>query len=115
MNFQKSVLLIATILLIIFLILVGIVLVNSKNSKTWPPLIGECPDYWIDTSGNGAKCENVYSLGKSGTPSPMDFSVAPYIGTRGLCKKYEWAMTNNISWDGITYSVNNPCDVSGNQ
>ena len=52
MNFQRIVIIIAIILLIVCLILIGLVLVNSKSAQQWPPMIGDCPDYWVDTSVN---------------------------------------------------------------
>ena len=111
MNFQKIVLIIAIILLIISLVFIGISLSKSKSNEVWPPLIGDCPDYWVDLSGNGSMCVNEKSLGKCNLSSqnPMDFSKAPFIGENGLCSKYKWATNCDVSWDGITYGVSNPC------
>ena len=114
MNFQKIVLIIAIILLIVSLIFIGISLSKSKSDEAWPPLIGDCPDYWVDLSGNGAMCVNEKALGKCNLPSegsknPMDFSKAPFTGDNGLCSKYMWANNCGLSWDGITYGVSNPC------
>ena len=63
MNFQSIVLTIAVVLLIICMILIGIALAKSKNTQQWPPLIGDCPDYWVDMSNNGAQCVNIKDLG----------------------------------------------------
>jgi hypothetical protein len=32
-----------------------------------------------------------------------------FTGTNGACNKRNWATFNDISWDGITYGVSNPC------
>ena len=188
-SFQKIILLIAIILLIIILVFIGIALSKSSSSQKWPPIIGDCPDYWIDMSGNGSKCVNTHNLGTCNLPgkfytdytgynSPdndltqysnvsedqckvfctgskscygaaynttdkscylknvgvvtadkqqdssfvlsiknmtdnnmnsMDFSTAPFTGDNGTCAKYQWASKCNVSWDGITYGVTNPC------
>jgi len=116
-KFQRIIIIVAVILLIISLVLIGILMNNNKKTEQWPPLIGDCPDYWIDTSGNGSKCVNVQNLGKcTSSPDPgifsMDFTTSDYIGSRGLCNKYNWANTCGVSWDGITYGVENPCHSS---
>ena len=49
MNFQKIVLTIATVLLIISLIVFGSMLYSE--AKVYPPTQAQCPDYWIDMSG----------------------------------------------------------------
>jgi hypothetical protein len=119
-NFQGIVIIVAILLLIIALILIGLLMAKSKSTEQWPPLIGACPDYWMDTSGNGSNCVNVKDLGTpkcnyaplspdNGDHLTMDFSVAPYDGSNGLCQKYTWATGCGVSWDGITYGVQNPC------
>ena len=47
MNFQKIILVLAILLLIGALIFIGISLKQSKKNATWPPLIPDCPDYWV--------------------------------------------------------------------
>lgn len=120
-SFQSIIVVFAIILLIICLIFIGIALVESKNSSQWPPIVGECPDYWIDTSGNGANCVNVRKLGtcKNGNGvSPnnssmaMNFTVSPYTGSGGTCAKYTWANRCGITWDGITSGIANPCTAT---
>ena len=113
-KFQRIIIIVAVILLIISLIFIGILMNNNKKTEQWPPLIGDCPDYWVYTSGNGSKCVNVKNLGKCTSSSDpgtfsMDFTTSDYIGSRGLCNKYNWANTCGVSWDGITYGVKNPC------
>ena len=114
-GFQKIILVIMFILLLVVLVLVGITLYKRNVNKSWPPNIGDCPDYWIDMSGNGSQCVNVKDLGtcngsvEQGQHLTMDFSVAPYIGSNGSCEKYNWANNCGIAWDGITYGVPNPC------
>jgi hypothetical protein len=116
-GFQKIVLFAAIIILIISLIIIGFALSKSTN-QSWPPMIPACPDYWtIDGSGNNATCVNVQNLGTCQPPSgqqflTMNFNNPPYNGTNGLCSKYTWATGCGVSWDGITYGVNNPCQTT---
>jgi hypothetical protein len=115
MFFQKTVLIIATIILIIMLVFIGISLSKSKYAESWPPIVGDCPDYWVDLSGNGEACFNSKSLGICNLPSledknTMNFNVDPYnTYDKGTCSKYNWAKGCGITWDGITSGIENPC------
>ena len=114
MSFQKIVLTIAIIVLIIILVVIGISLSKASYSESWPPVVGECPDYWVDLSGNGEACFNSHSLGVCNIPttdnkSTMNFNQDPYNGDNGTCSKYTWATNCKLTWDGITSGVKNPC------
>lgn len=117
MNFQKIVLTIATVLLIVILVVIGLTLSKANVDENWPPIVGECPDYWVDMSGNGEACFNSHNLGKcnlpsSNNPNTMNFNQPPFTGANGNCSKYNWATKCGITWDGITSGVKNPCDTS---
>ena len=82
----------------------------SQNKQTWPPVTGDCPDYWVDQGKGGSQCVVNAKKDNIGlATSPMDFSLPVYSGSNGPCIKYTWANTNKVSWDGITYGVSNPC------
>jgi hypothetical protein len=115
-SFQKIVVIAAIVILIIALAIIGIALKKSVNND-WPPIIPDCPDYWIgDGSGNNASCINVKDLGVC-TPQSgqkhltMNFNNTPFNGSNSNCAKYTWANACKISWDGITYGINNPCNT----
>ena len=116
-GFQKIVLIIAIIVLIITLVFVA-TLLGGSSGETWPPLLPECPDWWIaDGSGNNTTCINVKDLGvcpaQSGKKHQnMNFNSSPFTGDNGLCAKYQWADKCDVSWDGITYGVENPCSTT---
>jgi len=116
-SFQSVVVIVAIVLLIIILIIVGLTLVKGKSNVVWPPVIGDCPDYWLDISGNGTACTaNAQKTNMGIAQSPMNFSGSSFVGTgtgptSGACAKYTWAMNNKVSWDGLTYGVPNPCTV----
>lgn len=116
-GFQKIILYGAIIALIIALVVIGSILSKSKD-KNWPPMSTSCPDWWImDGSGNNAKCINVKDLGTCPPTGgskhlTMDFNSPAFTGSNGDCSKYTWATNCGVSWDGITYGVNNPCSTS---
>jgi hypothetical protein len=117
MNFQKIVLTIAIIVLIVVLILIGLSLSKVAYEENWPPIVGACPDYWVDLSGNGEQCFNSHNLGRCNIPTKdnentMNFNQSPFNSIDGTCAKYKWAKTCNVSWDGITLGIQNPCDKS---
>lgn len=116
-SFQKFILFAAIIILIIALVFIGLALTYSTDN-TWPPMTPECPDYWtMDGSGNNTSCINIKDLGTCPAQSgqqhlTMNFNGPTFSGTNGLCAKYTWANRCGVSWDGITYGVNNPCQTS---
>lgn len=113
-GFQKIVLFSAIIILIVALVFIGIALTYSSDT-TWPPMTPDCPDYWMmDGSGNNAQCINVKDLGTCPPQGnqkhlTMNFNTSPFDGSNELCAKYKWAKKCKVSWDGITYGVENPC------
>jgi hypothetical protein len=116
-SFQKIILGLAIIGLIILLVIIGISLSNSSSQMVWPPVVGDCPDYWVDLTGSGEACYNTKSLGKCNLPgteeqNTMNFNVSPFNSDSTNCSKYTWATRCGVTWDGITYGVDNPCDTS---
>lgn len=107
MAFQGFIANIALLILIIALVVIGVILYRARNKFVGDDIvIGECPDYWRmkEEKGNNY-CINSKNLGKSTCSRKMNFGVAPWSGTDGPCKKYNWAKNCDLTWDGIT---NNP-------
>ena len=48
MSFNSIVMIVAIVMLIVSLTMIGIALKNQKNNVTFPPVISDCPDYYID-------------------------------------------------------------------
>ena len=120
LSFQKIILVIAALGLVIILIFIGMTLAKSKKTMVWPPVTGACPDYWVDLEGDGESCLNSKSLGKcnlpqAGNKNTMNFNVSPFNAENGACSKYTWANTCGVTWDGITYGVSNPCDTTSQE
>jgi hypothetical protein len=99
MNFQFSILIFAISLVIVGTLILRYSVKASIQSQKWPPFIANCPDYWIDTTGDGSAC----------TGSNMN--VSPAVGcfgtvnfnTMNTCQKYNHSNTCGIYWDGINY------------
>jgi hypothetical protein len=109
-TFQKITLMIAGILLLICIIIIILIFLFPNTKQVWPPLLANCPDYFVDLKGDGSNCVNKLSLGNcSNIP---DFTQPPYIGSGGNCVKYTWANKCKLTWDGLTYGVQNPCTTS---
>jgi len=116
-SFQKTILVVAIIFLLINLVIISLGLTYSSKNNTWPPIVPDCPDYWesvTDESGKNIKCVNTKDLGVC-NPSPgnghlsLNFNQSPYVGEKGNCAKYTWANKCKVAWDGINYGVKNPC------
>ena len=105
-NFQIGTLIIASVVLIITFSFIAISFSNIKNDSKYPPVVSECPDYWlVMNDGSGNKCVNNHSeLGSPSCSKQMNFSGSPWIGELGRCNKKTWANICNLTWDGVTNS-----------
>ena len=107
MSFQRTVMIVAIVLLICALLMIGTALHNQKNNDdiVFPPVVGDCPDYWVNESSDDdkLKCVNEKKLGSC--HADMEFSLPMWKGNSGLCNKFKWARDCGITWDGVT---NNP-------
>jgi len=116
--FQKMVLIAFGVALVTILVFIGVSAGYSKDEQ-WPPVVADCPDYWLlrgATDSESQKCVNVKDLGTCPAASgkkhaEMDFTKYPFNESNDLCAKYKWATKCGIPWDGITYGVENPCDA----
>ena len=118
-SFYIIVLSIATVVLILLLLVVGLLLNRGITKKGFPPVANQCPDNWtIDNSGNCI----VPTTGNIGDGnSNVSTTIAPHIfkidntikafdptntlwsstGGSSICAKKTWANSKNIAWDGI--------------
>ena len=105
-NFQMGTIIIAFVVLCICLMFIAFSFSNIKNTSQYPPVVSDCPDYWLDMSdGSGNKCINKHTdLGNSDCSKTMDFSDSFWSGDLGLCRKKQWAQKCNLTWDGVTNS-----------
>jgi len=108
MEFKKTVLIIAIVLLIGTLIFLGSMMSSKSKEANWPPKVAECPDFWEEKSSvneNGESivaCNNLHSLGKNSCKKTMNFSADRWNGSEGDCRKSKWAKGCDLTWDGVT-------------
>jgi hypothetical protein len=109
-KFQKTTSVVGLALMVGLMLILIVRTFSAKKNKdeNWPPVIGECPDFWTNEVGSKTGCVNVHNLGKC-SKKTVDFSTPEFSGSDGLCNKYTWANNCGVSWDGITYGVKNPC------
>jgi hypothetical protein len=112
-TFHKSILVSCIIVFLVVSIVAGVVLwaTIKKNVKnvSWPPITPDCPDWWISNKvGHNRVCINKKGLGTC-NQKMMNFNKPEFTGSAGTCAKYTWAKNCNLSWDGITYGISNPC------
>lgn len=110
-GFNKTVLLIASVLLILGLIIIGYLIVTNVQNYSYPPIISDCPDYWDVNydSANKKICKNnsINSGIANSSYNCRDYSVDLFKASGTsindiICEKYKWAKKCNIQWDGIT-------------
>jgi len=102
-SFQHIVMIVATTILIVSLCFIGLALYRQKYKSDYPPIIANCPDYWIDSSGNGAACKPDSNNPIGSCTNTMNFTLPSYAGqATGVCNKKKWAASCNLTWDGIT-------------
>ena len=115
-NFQGIVLMVTGGLFVISIILIIVFLSYSKSEIDWPPIVSDCPDFWLDTSGNNT-CVNVHSLGTGLTPTGDSKFFSQDFSSMDDCSKYNWSNEHNIWWDGINYGYGktDPCTPDNSQ
>ena len=109
-NFNRTVLVVATILLILGLIIIGFFIVTSIQDSEYPPVISDCPDYWDVTYNGNDKVEcrsNSINSGITTDSSCNNYPVSLFTASGStdadiICEKNKWAKKCNIHWDGIT-------------
>ena len=109
MSFQKNIIIIACILLILTLCLMGYMLYKNKENKKYPPVLGSCPDYWRSDPSFNQICYNDFDLGIC--KNEMNFNIDKFQGDQGNCNKAKWANTCQVWWTGLS---GNPdiCDTA---
>lgn len=111
-NFQRIVLIIALVLLVVFAIILTYVLYQTNTNQQWPPYIPNCPDYWVSTMDGSSNVICNYNKKNPFNVGSCKNVVDKNVSGLTSCDKYNWATGCDIVWDGITYGVTNPCSTS---
>jgi hypothetical protein len=120
-SFNRTVLGIAIVILILALTYVGIMMVYYKQKITgsngaFPSSSATCPDYWLydgtyctpDSYGtnvppnfDASKSQGIFGVGgKNGfNPNDKTWNVG---GKSAICNQRAWANANSILWDGVS-------------
>ena len=103
-SFQKTIIVVAVVLLIGALMFFGATLSNAKSEEDFPPVVAKCPDYWVaendENDDTKTICKNVQNLGNVACQSEINF--ADYENLQTSCDKSKWAKMCNLQWEGIT-------------
>ena len=106
MTFQTIVVTIAIVILILSLVVLGVVIYNSRNEDQFPPEISNCPDYFVMKQKGGDSdmgvpidmCFNQHNLGNKSEGCDW---FDPNDATRK--EKQADAKQCGLTWDGITH------------
>ena len=104
MWFQLNILIITFIVALLLVYIMRSSIVSRKRNKKWPTYVSNCPDYWVDSTGNGSACvSGVYNISStcSGT---KNFKGTTYCDKLSKLSEYN---CKNVSWDGVTYAAGN--------
>lgn len=94
MSFQKTVIKVASIILLVSLVVLGVLIWRGNKNVQYPPEIGNCPDYFT-LQANG-DCFNAQGLGKN-TEECMSYNFSD-MSTK---ERRIWAQKCGVTWDGI--------------
>ena len=101
MTFQKIVLIIAGIMLILTLAVIGLLIKAGDLNAVFPPELSQCPDYFKTTMKDGSlSCKRVHD--GLGTCESINIGGANFRGENGDYAKCMKAKECGITWDGIT-------------
>ena len=104
-KFNKIVLFVAIVLLIVILFGVGYAMKKAKNFTKYPPILADCPDYWeiVEERDDGSphRCKNTRDMG-NGKCKYLNTDLAKFKGPNGIIEKCKWAKHCGVVWDGIT-------------
>ena len=123
-QFNKIVLTIATIILIIALILDSTFILKSISKSKFPPFVNDCPDYWDITTDKDGKqiCVNnsTINIAKNNMRDDIfkewcETAKVSWWATDGIltkvfgsknCAKNNWSRYCGLTWDGISNNKN---------
>ena len=107
MGFQKNVLIVALVILVLAIIIMSAVIQASEGKKKWPPEISTCPPYYkLTYDDNVPHCEFIDRNRTIGTPDESTdckkFSLVQGGRPAGASWKKTWAQRCKVNWDGIS-------------
>ena len=109
MGFQKTVLIVALVILTLAIIVMATVISNNESKKKWPPEVATCPPFYKVHGENGiisCKLDASDAIGNGDSNcQTKQMTVAgdnsKFISDQDKCN---WANGCGVHWDGITTS-----------
>ncbi len=104
MAFQKIVLIIALVLLILALVVIGVLIKSAQTTAKFPPETSKCPDFFkVDLQNGKIHCNNPLGLGSCAS------GLTPVVGDTldSRVQNCKLARGCGITWDGITSATAN--------
>jgi Plasmodium falciparum domain of unknown function (CPW_WPC) len=99
MNFQRIILIIALIFLVIITVILFYSVGATLKKKSYITNESNCPDYWIDSAGNGTACVGaLYNI----SPGEECYGVIDF-SKMSNCDKYNRMNKCKLNWNGINY------------
>jgi hypothetical protein len=99
MNFQRIILIIALIVLVLMTVILFYSVGATLKKKSYITNQSNCPDYWIDSEGNGTAC-----LGSLYNVSPGELCYGNVNFSKMTnCEKYNTMQNCKLNWNGINY------------
>ncbi len=105
---EKStiIILVALVVLILGIIIIYIRKKQQDDITQWPPIISNCPDYFLNTNAN--MCKNPFKLGDPSVCSGIldtdeidfikDDNIQTEQGKQNICSRIKKC---GLSWEGI--------------
>jgi hypothetical protein len=92
---------IGAMFLVLVICLSLITYATSRKTVVFPPTTNQCPDFF---TFDGTECIAPDSLYSDIPPLDITSESSEYASTNAnaACKKKKWAITNSVTWDGIT-------------
>ena len=125
MGFQKTVLIVALVILTLSIIVMATIISKNESDKKWPPEISTCPPYYstvrdpqtnilqckLDVDDpNAPKADPIGTIDQSKYPNCTDtvkkiLDLQTTAGNTIISEKQrcEWANKCGIVWDGISH------------
>ena len=100
MGFQKTVLIIALIILSFMLFFIALAMKGLNKSQKFPPEIAECPDYWIRSGNVCVPGPSKHNCGLCRSTNEADSKCKEFTGEKN---KKQWAQDCQVEWDGLEY------------
>ena len=126
MSFQRIVLTVALVTLIVVLIIVAYLIQTAKGDAAFPPETPACPDYFESVANaDGGATENCLNTQGLGTGAPGTQNFATLVGGSLSCPKNQpctksalvarckWAKAHKLTWDGVTNRTSRIANPAG--